>query len=296
MDESFCWATRQDKWSPLVGPFLGNVDDIGGFGGNTGIQDAHNIAWKLSLVLRLQASPALLTTYHHERHAAGQSAIQQAYARWKALGLPVEQDILGSENALPLPTFEMGLRYNKSSAIQYLDEAREDMYEDPFWPTADPGSRAPHVWFRRGNVAKSLYNNFDLALFVLLCSERGTFWLKTVENLKKKLPIRASIVPLGEFFSKYKIRDSGAVLIRPDGVIAWKASNDSEVEMLGQIMRQILGLKAEGQVETQTTHFATAPEVTGLVDKMKIEEAKSARKPSGGSFLNRMSIIGLRKK
>lgn len=44
----------------------------GGQGMNTGIQDAYNLGWKLALVHRGQAPPALLDTYHEERHPVGQ--------------------------------------------------------------------------------------------------------------------------------------------------------------------------------------------------------------------------------
>lgn len=46
------------------------VSPFGARGGNTGIADADNLAWKLAAVLREQAAPALLSTYHDERHEA----------------------------------------------------------------------------------------------------------------------------------------------------------------------------------------------------------------------------------
>jgi 2-polyprenyl-6-methoxyphenol hydroxylase-like FAD-dependent oxidoreductase len=54
---------------------------MGGFGGNTGVQDAHNLAWKLALVLKGLAGPDLLATYNAERQPIGELAMQQAYTR-----------------------------------------------------------------------------------------------------------------------------------------------------------------------------------------------------------------------
>jgi 2-polyprenyl-6-methoxyphenol hydroxylase-like FAD-dependent oxidoreductase len=54
----------------------------GGFGGNTGIHDAHNLAWKLALVLRGAAGPNLLSTYEAERQPAGRFTVEQAYTRY----------------------------------------------------------------------------------------------------------------------------------------------------------------------------------------------------------------------
>jgi 2-polyprenyl-6-methoxyphenol hydroxylase-like FAD-dependent oxidoreductase len=44
----------------------------GAQGMNTGIQDAHNLAWKLALVHEDLASPSLLDSYHTERHPVGE--------------------------------------------------------------------------------------------------------------------------------------------------------------------------------------------------------------------------------
>lgn len=52
------------------------VSPFGARGGNTGIADADNLAWKLAAVLRGQAAPALLDSYHAERHQAAQENVK----------------------------------------------------------------------------------------------------------------------------------------------------------------------------------------------------------------------------
>jgi 2-polyprenyl-6-methoxyphenol hydroxylase-like FAD-dependent oxidoreductase len=47
----------------LVGDAAHRFPPAGGFGMNTGIQDAHNLAWKLAMATHLQAAPGLLNTY-----------------------------------------------------------------------------------------------------------------------------------------------------------------------------------------------------------------------------------------
>jgi 2-polyprenyl-6-methoxyphenol hydroxylase-like FAD-dependent oxidoreductase len=54
----------------------------GGFGGNTGIHDAHNLAWKLAAVLKGTAGPRLLETYETERRPVGKFTVEQAYTRY----------------------------------------------------------------------------------------------------------------------------------------------------------------------------------------------------------------------
>src|SRR5215831_11115389 len=56
----------------------------GGFGGNTGIHDAHNLAWKLALVIKGQAGPGLLDTYETERRPVAVFTVEQAFARYVA--------------------------------------------------------------------------------------------------------------------------------------------------------------------------------------------------------------------
>ncbi len=50
---------------------------IGGQGMNTGIQDAHNLAWKLALAIRGHAGDTLLDSYQAERHAIGKDVLKQ---------------------------------------------------------------------------------------------------------------------------------------------------------------------------------------------------------------------------
>lgn len=51
------------------------VSPFGARGGNSGIQDADNLAWKLCAVSRRLAPPALLASYHHERHQAAKENV-----------------------------------------------------------------------------------------------------------------------------------------------------------------------------------------------------------------------------
>lgn len=282
-----------DKWRQWV---LSNVylADLGGFGGNTGIQDAQNLAWKLSLVLRNEASPALLATYHTERHPAGVFAMDQAYTTWHSHFSQNEQTAPDrSDFAFDL-NVDVGLRYNASAGIAYTSKARGGIYEDPFHPSAQPGSKAPHVWFRRNEKLKSLYDYFEISKFVLVCSGRGTAWLEAKETHFQSLPLKVAIVPLGEFFSKYQIRDTGAVLVRPDGMIGWKALDDSEVGKLGNAMRQLLGYNVEEEKPPEIVRAVTAPQGK-VAGKIESENKASVRSGPAG-LLRRMATLRLTKR
>ena len=75
--ESFCQGRVF-----LAGDAAHVMPPYGGFGGNTGIHDAHNLAWKLALVLKGIAGPDLLSTYEPERRPASAFTVEQAYSRY----------------------------------------------------------------------------------------------------------------------------------------------------------------------------------------------------------------------
>src|SRR5262249_30245779 len=60
----------------LAGDAAHVVPPNGGYGGNTGVQDAHNLAWKLALTLQGVAGRELLKTYQAERHPIGELTVE----------------------------------------------------------------------------------------------------------------------------------------------------------------------------------------------------------------------------
>src|SRR5947209_7735465 len=62
----------------LAGDAAHEMPPTGGFGLNTGVQDVHNLAWKLALVLQGLASEALLDSYHDERQPLGRTITEQS--------------------------------------------------------------------------------------------------------------------------------------------------------------------------------------------------------------------------
>lgn len=60
----------------LAGDAAHQFPPAGGFGMNTGIQDAHNICWKLAAVHRGEASAALLRSYDAERRPVAKARVK----------------------------------------------------------------------------------------------------------------------------------------------------------------------------------------------------------------------------
>src|SRR3954451_3916940 len=128
----------------LVGDAAHVVPPNGGFGGNTGVQDAHNLAWKLAAVVKGEAGPGLLDTYEAERLPLCELMVRQAYTRYATRVVP-ERGTEGVEPPVPDIELEIGL-VMRSPAI--LGEGDDDgvLHLPPAELGGRPGTRAPHVW------------------------------------------------------------------------------------------------------------------------------------------------------
>ena len=100
----------------LAGDAAHALPPNGGYGGNTGIQDAHNLAWKLAMAVEGAAGEGLLASYDEERRAVGQLTIEQAYSRYARRVTPE----LGLDQVPPLVddmSMEIGYRYHSAAVL-----------------------------------------------------------------------------------------------------------------------------------------------------------------------------------
>jgi putative polyketide hydroxylase len=212
----------------LAGDAAHTMPPNGGFGGNTGVQDAHNLAWKLAFVLKGVAGPDLLDTYDAERRAVGELTVEQAYTRYVTRVAPY----LGTEGMQEIVddwSMEIGYRYNSAAVALEPGEAPA-LHEHPRESAGRPGSRAPHVPIERAGTSLSTLDLFGTS-FVLLAGADGEVWrdaaLRAAEGLD--VPLDAYVVggelrdAGGTFAAAYGISPAGAVLVRPDGFVAWRA-------------------------------------------------------------------------
>ena len=72
----------------IIGDAAHLMPPNGGFGGNTGIHDAHNLAWKLAQVIHGQAHERLLESYDSERRPVARFTVEQAFSRYVARTAP----------------------------------------------------------------------------------------------------------------------------------------------------------------------------------------------------------------
>jgi putative polyketide hydroxylase len=178
----------------------------GGLGANAGIQDAHNLAWKLAMVHGGQAGLGLLDTYEQERRPVGQLTMGQALARFGTRMGPDAGPALIDYGAV-----SMGYRYP-------TDPGGDTPPVLPAELAGQPGSRAPHA---PTTLAGRRLSTLDLygAGLVLLAGPDGQGW---VTAARLDVPVDCHQVTT-EVAMAYGLDEDGASLVRPDGFVAWRS-------------------------------------------------------------------------
>lgn len=246
----------------LVGDAAHTMPAYKGLGVNTAVQSAQNLGWKLALVLRGQATPELLNTYQEERHPVGRFAAKQSLtgpgAAWLSEGskselLPVEKD---------LPLFYPIVGYRYCSAAIFSDDAampaqkEELVLLDREKLAGLPGTRLPHMWVERQGQRISTLDLLD-GHFILLTGPDGKIWREAAAAIAASLGIEVTIYRVGPeadlldlehgWAERFGASSDSAVLVRPDGFVAWRASTPAADagSQLEQVFLHILGRSTE---------------------------------------------------
>jgi 2-polyprenyl-6-methoxyphenol hydroxylase-like FAD-dependent oxidoreductase len=219
----------------------------GGFGGNTGIHDVHNLAWKIELVLKGHAAPHLLDSYGSERKPVAQFTVEQAFARYVARTAPWLQAQHQPHPMVHDFEVELGYLYGGSSKVHASPQETLGM----------PGARAPHLWLTRcGERISTIHLTSN---YLLLAGHDGGDWVRAASDAAAgfgKLPLDALCVgvdlgdPEERFPAAFGISGAGAVLVRPDGFVAWRNQGGSEhalADIRGALARSL------GRTETYWT-------------------------------------------
>lgn len=209
----------------LVGDAARTQPPSGGLGGNTGIAEAHNLAWKLAAVLRGEAGEALLATYDDERrpvadYTAEQTALlsQQRQTEGSA-GITVDPFIINA-----------GYRYSAGAIAREEGDENLPLAQHPDRWKGQPGTHAPHIVLERHGEQISTLDLFGREWALLLGSD-GHAWQDAAQCAAERLCLPLNIYRVGSdlvdldgsFYGAYGITPAGAVLVRPDGFIAWRS-------------------------------------------------------------------------
>ncbi|HET9141281.1 FAD-dependent monooxygenase [Actinophytocola sp.] len=222
----------------------------GGFGANTGIHDAHNLAWKLAAVLKGWAGDALLDSYDAERRGVGEAMAEQAMVRNRIRHGHADEET--TRKMVDDIIVTLGYRYKSDALIGV--EADAPTLTPQLTLTGQPGTRAPHVWLDRDGERISTIDLFWDS-FVLLAAPGGEAWADAAERAAKEagVPLKAYIVGQGgdltatdwDWAQTYGLTNTGAVLVRPDAFVAWRSPElvEDPDAVLGDVVARAAGLK-----------------------------------------------------
>ena len=149
---------------------------------------------------------------------------------------------------------DMNQRYHSDAVIMAVDDAhtfKEDA-ELIYQQSTAPGARLPHVWLTKDRANYSSLDIVGHGRFTVITGIGGDAWVKAAKVVAASgLPIAAVTVgpgceyedPFGDWARASEVDDNGAILVRPDHVVAWRAKagvNNAGAELAGALKR-ILG-------------------------------------------------------
>lgn len=237
----------------LVGDAAHRFPPTGGFGMNTGIQDAHNLAWKLAGVMAGWAGDGLLDSYEIERRPVAVENCTRSVANFGGLeGLaswslnpdPIVSGLeaSGQSGILARARFaaeierqrqhfdkidqELGFVYDAGAIYDGTQQRHNGPPQETWTPGFAVGARAPYVQLTRPDGTSVASTDLFEHEFVLLAN-RSPAWDGAARAVAQTgVPLRSLVIGRdlrdeGEGWSRLSgTEPGGAVLVRPDGHVA----------------------------------------------------------------------------
>jgi len=257
----------------LAGDAAHRFPPTGGLGLNTGMQDAHNLAWKLAAVLDGWAPDTLLNTYEAERQQVARRNADQSLSNLGAIRSldilnPVAQDDAAAAAFAADPAnadvitevIERQRPHFDSVALQlgFSYDPREPEIADvtEFRPRAIPGRRLPHGWLDYDGNRTAAIDLVDQTAFTVLMLDNSAApdinprYPVTVVRLKRDAP------DVSEWIDAVDLTDVTALLIRPDGHILELARHPRETANFAASIASLM----DGPAPTQRSDTDAPPD------------------------------------
>ncbi|MDW4910079.1 FAD-dependent monooxygenase [Streptomyces sp. ADMS] len=231
----------------------------GGFGMNTGVDDAANLAWKLAAAVQGWAGPGLLPSYEAERRPVALRNTAAARELNIALGAVERPPLLEEDSAageatrlrtgaalaaygrLTMDTLgvQLGARYDASPVV--LADGATPPPDDftSYTPSGVPGGRAPHLWLdEEHGPGGSLFDRIGTGFTLLsLCGvHQDTYGF---EKAARESGIPFSVVQVDDPAGR-ELYGRDLVLVRPDQHVAWRGNRPprNPAEVLARVTGQ----------------------------------------------------------
>lgn len=262
----------------LTGDSAHRFPPTGGLGLNTGVQDAHNLVWKLAAAIRGHGGEALLESYETERRPIAEYNAQQSLSNaMRILEVPmamgtaaapdearasfdamlgdstrraeVASAIANQAEHFDMLGLQLGYRYLEGA---FRDDGREDATPlNPvreFLPSSRPGCRLPHGWVKREGSVISTLDLVGMETFTLLLGEGSPWAAETFAG-----PLRVVVWgrevedPHNWWHSVAGLDKDGALLVRPDQHVAARWTSAADAALVGDTLARILGSAVRSQ-------------------------------------------------
>jgi hypothetical protein len=252
------------------------MSPTGGFGMNTGIQDAVDLGWKLAAAVQGWAGSGLLRSYESERQPVAVRNVTEAssnlgrmlstrqrrpppeifqagsagdaarvdYGRWFSETMRHEWFTIG---------FHLGYRYDDSPIIVPDGTPAPPLPTSTYVQSARPGARAPHAWLPDGCSTLDLFGRGFVLLRLGPDAPSGD-GIRSAASAAG-VPLEVVEIDLAEVNELYARR---LVLVRPDGHVAWRADEEpADARALIEVVRGARGCGSLQQ-DARTTNDASA--------------------------------------
>jgi 2-polyprenyl-6-methoxyphenol hydroxylase-like FAD-dependent oxidoreductase len=222
------------------------MSPTGGFGMNTGIQDAVDLGWKLDATIREWAGPELLRSYEAERRPVAVRNVTEASSNLGRM-LATRSRLPPPEIFQPGPTgdaaradygrwftdtmrhewftlgIHLGYRYDDSPIVWPDGTPAPPLEVSTYTQTARPGGRAPHAWLPDGRSTLDLFG--DGFTLLRLGPDAPSIQRIAVAAEAAGVPLKTIALDVPEVTALYQRK---LVLVRPDGHVAWRADEQPE--------------------------------------------------------------------